>query len=218
MVLRAKYVFAPLRGGGVGAAVDVRVPTGDETNLLGTGGVQVRPFGIASFAVGRFAPHVNFGYTFSSAGALRGTLAAAAQPETELRDEVNAALGFDLVMTPRATLAVDVLGRSLLDAGRFREVDKVFPYESAGTGTGGGGGGGGAGGGGGGRPPSTTVQSVTHRELQLEPGDLRLFLGSLGIRFSPWRSVLVTAGLLFPLTDAGLRDRVTPTIGIDYGF
>jgi hypothetical protein len=27
---------------------------------------------------------------------------------------------------------------------------------------------------------------------------------------------LVSANLLFPLTQAGLRDRVTPSIGIDY--
>jgi hypothetical protein len=43
-------------------------------------------------------------------------------------------------------------------------------------------------------------------------------MGAAGVRFSPWRTVLVSANLLFPLTNAGLRDRVTPVIGVDYQF
>ena len=129
------------------AAVDVRVPTGDESNLLGTGGVQTKVFGIGSFTIGKFAPHLNAGYTFSSSGAL---------PDTRLRDEVNVAAGFDWALTPRATLAVDWVGRSLLDAGRMHEADRTFAYVVGGTGAGGGAGGGGGGGGGGGarRPTS----------------------------------------------------------------
>jgi hypothetical protein len=214
IVVRTKYRALAIEGGGVGAALDLRVPTGDETNLLGTGGVQARAYGIASMTWGPFAPHVNLGYTFSSEGAL---------PGTELRDEINAAAGFELVMSPRATLAVDFIGRTLLDAGRLREADKQFEYVVGGTGGGGGGGSGGGGGGGGGgsggsgRPAQETL-TTTRRELQLESGNLRLYFGSTVVRFSPWRSLLITAGLLFPLTDTGLRDRVTPVIGVDYAF
>jgi hypothetical protein len=43
-------------------------------------------------------------------------------------------------------------------------------------------------------------------------------MGAAGVRFSPWRTVLISANLLFPLTNAGLRDRVTPVIGVDYVF
>ena len=62
------------------------------------------------------------------------------------------------------------------------------------------------------------VNTAVRRELQFENGNLNLSLGSVAFRFSPWRSILVTAGLLVPLSEAGLRDRVTPVIGIDYGF
>ena len=209
IVVRTKYRLWPAAGGGVAAAVDVRVPTGDESNLLGTGGVQTKVFGIGSFTLGKFAPHLNAGYTFSSSGAL---------PDTRLRDEVNLAAGFDWALTPRATLAVDWVGRSLLDAGRMQEADKTFAYVVGGTGAGGGSGGGGGGGGAGGTRPPDIVQTTVRRELQFEPGDLNLSFGSVALRFSPWRSMLVTAGLLVPLTETGLRDRVTPVIGIDYGF
>jgi hypothetical protein len=98
----------------------------------------------------------------------------------------------------------------------MRLSEKTFEYALAGTGSGGGGGGGG-----GGRPPTTPVtetSQTTRTELKFVEGDLRLYLGAAGIRFSPWRTILVTANLLFPLTDAGLRDRVTPMLGIDYVF
>ena len=206
VVVRSKYLIVPGRGGGIAAALDLRMPTGDETNLLGTGGVQGHLFGIASFTFGPISPHLNAGFTFSTRGAL---------PGTELRDEINTSAGFDLVMSPRATFAFDVVSRVLLDAGRLRETDKVFEFAAAGTGAGGGGGSGG----GGGRPVvDTPIRSVTEREFQREPGNLRLFLASAGVRFSPWRSLLFTAGVLFPLTEAGLRDRVTPVIGVDYAF
>ena len=51
------------------------------------------------------------------------------------------------------------------------------------------------------------------------PGDLHLYLGAAGVRFSPWRTILVTANLLFPLTEAGAaRSRDARVIGVDYVF
>jgi hypothetical protein len=210
IVLRAKWRALPAAGGGLALATDVRVPTGDESNLLGTGGVQAKVYAVGSLSRGAFSPHVNAGYTFSTVGAL---------PDTRLRDEINVAAGFDWALTPRATLAVDWVGRSLQDAGRLRLAEKTYEYVTGGTGGGGGGGAGGGGGGGGGtRPPVEQILTTTRTELKFEDGNLNLSFGSVAFRFSPWRSMLVTAGLLVPLTEAGLRDRVTPIIGIDYGF
>jgi hypothetical protein len=208
LVARTKYILKRTTGGGLAAGLDLRLPTGDETNLLGTGGVQARLYGIWSDTYGRVSPHANAGYTFSSHGAL---------PGTELRDEVNVAAGIDIVLRPRATLVVDFIGRTLVGAGRMREADKTFTFTQTGGGTGSGSGSGTGGGSGSGNRPDETL-SVTRRELQLQSGDLHLSFGSASIRFSPWRSVLVTAGVLFPMSQAGLRDRVTPVLGIDYAF
>jgi hypothetical protein len=207
IVVRGKYALTSGRPFGLAAAVETRVPTGDESNLLGTGGVQTKVLGIASFHRGPISPHVNVGYTFSTKGAL---------PNAELHDEVVATAGVDSVLTSRVTMSFDVLSRTLRDAGRMRLAEKTLDYAIAGSGTGGGGGGGG----GGARPdpPSVDTRRFTYSEPQFAPGNLRLYLGAFGVRFSPWRTVLVTANLLFPLTDAGLRDRVTPVVGIDYAF
>ena len=214
IVIRSKYNFFKRGGGGLAAAMDVRTPTGDESNLLGTGGLQARLFGIASMTAGKWSPHVNAGYTASTGGGL---------PGVSLKDEWSYAGGSMSRSLRRLTLLADLLGRTILDAGRFEEADRVFEFVATGTGSvggGGGGGGGGAGGGGGGaggsppRPPTR----VTRRELQFRPGNLHLLVGNFGARFNPVRSLLVSANLLFPLTSAGLRDRVTPAISVDYSF
>jgi hypothetical protein len=205
IVVRAKYNFLQRSGGGLAAGVDVRTPTGDESNLLGTGGVQTKIYGIGSMAFGRFSPHINAGFTASTKGAL---------PGATLHDEWNYAAGFDLAVSPRFTLIADVLGRSIRGAGRLREGEKVFEFVQ--TGGGGGGGGGGGMGGGGGTTP--VVRQVTRTEFQFQPGNLNLSVGNIGVRVNPMRTLLVSANLLFNLTSAGLRDRVTPVISVDYGF
>ena len=80
IVVRAKYNFLRAWGGGLAAAVDVRTPTGDESNLLGTGGVQTKVYGIASVAFGKLSPHINAGYTASTEGRC---------PDAALNDEWN---------------------------------------------------------------------------------------------------------------------------------
>jgi hypothetical protein len=215
IVVRGKYALTAGRPFGLAAAVEARLPTGDESNLLGTGGVQTKLLGIASFHKGPVSPHVNVGYSFSTDGALPH----ATDDESgraKLRDEILGTVGVDVALTSRVTASFDVLSRTLRDAGRMRMGEKTFLFAPAGTG--GGAGGGGGGGGGGQPPPPTAVQSATFSELQFSGGNLQLYLGAAGIRFNPWRTLLVTANLLFPMTESGLRDRVTPALGIDYLF
>jgi hypothetical protein len=57
------------------------------------------------------------------------------------------------------------------------------------------------------------------QELRLTPGaDLHLLLGSAGVKFNPVANLLVTANVLFPLSQSGLTDNLTWTLGFDYSF
>jgi hypothetical protein len=220
IIVRSKYAITAGNPFGLAVAAEARLPTGDESNLLGTGGVQTKVFGIASVHRGPVSPHINFGYSFSTKGALPD--ATPEREEARLHDEIVATVGADLALTSRVTASFDVLSRTLRGAGRMRMGERTFTYALAGAGTGGGGGGGGGGSGGGGSgnqpAPAPPTLSRTFNELQFTSGNLQMYLGAAGIRFNPWRTLLVTANLLFPMTDSGLRDRVTPAIGIDYVF
>jgi hypothetical protein len=112
VVVRGKFSVLKMAGGGVAAGVDLRLPTGDEEELLGIAGGQAKIYVAGSGGSGRVAPHVNFGYTVS------GESDAAKSADTFLfapPDEINYAGGVDVAVTPRLTVVGDVLGRTLRD-------------------------------------------------------------------------------------------------------
>ena len=112
VVIRGRYNFWRAAGGGIAAGVDLRVPTGDEENLLGVAGMQTKLYAAVSSAHGRLSPHVNFGYTIS------GESDAAQSSATYLfapSDEFNYAGGVDVAITPRLTVASDIVGRTMRD-------------------------------------------------------------------------------------------------------
>ncbi|HEY7186429.1 MAG TPA: hypothetical protein VH436_07765 [Vicinamibacterales bacterium] len=217
VILRTKYRFVNTTGGGLAAAVDVRLPTGNEDQLLGAGGTQAKFLLVASSQRGRVGQHLNLGYTVAQ-GTVAGTLAG--QASASLPDEINYSGGAEIVMTPRLTLMGDIVGRTLRGAGRLDLVGKNFEYSDIskiplqpGQTT-----------------PYTPQQLVemgiltfptstaTLDEFNPRPGNLTLLLGTGGVKFNPFGNLLVSASVLFPLTDAGLRSRVTTIIGLDYAF
>ena len=49
-------------------------------------------------------------------------------------------------------------------------------------------------------------------------GNLNLFLGVVGVKINVTKTLLLNANVLFPLSNDGLRPKVTPVIGLDYAF
>ena len=94
IALRAKYTLVAGQHGGVAAATEVRLPTGDEANLLGTGATSYRFIGIGSIEQGRFALHGNASF-------LRGGISP----------EWSAAGAASIAVHPRATVSGEVLTR-----------------------------------------------------------------------------------------------------------
>jgi hypothetical protein len=60
MILRGKYTLFASHGSGVAAAVDLRLPTGREENLLGAGSMSARVAGIVSIESGPVTTHGNW--------------------------------------------------------------------------------------------------------------------------------------------------------------
>jgi hypothetical protein len=188
IVARAKYNFFRQSGGGLSGAIDLRLPTGDERNLLGLAGAQAKMYFIASGAVGRLSPHINAGYTFSAeSGAASEPGALLAAPP----DEINYVGGADYVISLRTTAVFDVVGRTLRGIGTLQEGNTAF-----------------------GRPAGGLYQDLR----LVPGADLNLLLGSAGVRVNPAANLLVSGNVLFPLTKHGLTDRLTWLVGFDYSF
>lgn len=194
IVLRTKYRLMGQTRGALAFAVDARLPTGDEDNLLG-GSAQTKLFLIGSGGNDRFGHHVNVGYTFAGsddrASSLEGGVGS-------LSDEFNYAAGIEVVATPRLTVLGDLVGRTLIDIGRLRMEGKRFDFQP--------------------QDASLPPSSVILNEFAPRSGNLNLLLGTVGAKFNPVGDFLISASVLFPLTDAGLRSKWSTVIGLDYAF
>jgi hypothetical protein len=104
-------------GSAIGA--DVRLPTGDEMNLLGTGTAGIQPFAIFSATYEKLSPHVNVSYQWNGTSVLAGNPATG--ESADFPDQVTYAVGADVSANARMTLAFDLLGRYLIRAERLSQ-------------------------------------------------------------------------------------------------
>ncbi len=184
ILIRGKYRFLASPGGGLAANVDLRLPTGDETELLGTGAASATFTLIGSTSQGRVAPHFNVSYK------------ATGESAVVFANEFGYKVGTELVASPTVTLSADLIGRSLIDAGRLELADRVRTFRSS-TGT----------------PGSVTLQ-----EYALRDGALNLTSLALGGRINVGSNFLINANLLLAIGNAGITAPITPVIGFDFTF
>lgn len=97
--------------------VDVRMPTGDERNLLGVGAPGIRPFLILSRSSRAFSPHVNLGYLWNGSSVLAGDPLTG--ESADLPDQATYVFGADFGVSERFTFALDILGNYVMDAPRL---------------------------------------------------------------------------------------------------
>jgi hypothetical protein len=111
LALRAKVALGERGAARFSVLGDVRLPTGDEDDLLGSGEVFVRALGIISAELGDFSPHVNLGYAHRGGELFNNAILATA--------------GFSQMLAPWAALAVDVVSELQVGASRLTVPDPV---------------------------------------------------------------------------------------------
>jgi hypothetical protein len=156
---------------------DARFATGSADDLLGAGHLTVSGVGILSSQFGMFGPHANIGYRYRASD--------------EQSDAVIATLGFDQMLSPWATLALDLV--SELQAGDSRlevpeDVTVEFPFRRV-------------------IRPSTIPQMRDD-----------IVAASAGMKFVAERGLTVITNAIWPLNKGGLRSRVTWSLGLEYNF
>jgi hypothetical protein len=187
LTVRMKARIAHGPSSGVAVGLDVQLPTGDETNLLGTGTAGLQPFLVWSAAYAKLSPHVNASYKWTGSSVLAGNPATG--ESGDFPDQVGYAAGADVSMHPRLTLAFDVLGRYILKSERltpqeFHALDgkSVFP------------------------------------NIVFKRDSFNALSGTFGVKANVLQRLLLDVALLFKLDEHGVRDKVTPLIGLEYAF
>jgi hypothetical protein len=191
VVLAAKGSLWKLKhGGGLAVGAELRLPTGDAQNFLGSGTIGGKPY-VAFTYGGRVSPHFDIGYQINGNTQL-------VTPQNggsgKLPNRLIYSGGADWRVASRLTIAADVLEQRIFDASRASlistEIDnnlgqKLFNVPSA---------------------ISTSRGSYNRTD------------GSIGLKLKPVRNLLVTGNLLVKLDRGGLRQRLAPLMGISYTF
>jgi Putative MetA-pathway of phenol degradation len=194
---------------GVALGVDVRAPTGDELNFLGSGAAGFKPFGVFSYQA-RFSPHVTLGYQWNGDSVLAGNLTTGTK--AQLPGQFLYSGGVDIAVSKALSVALDLLGQRVIDGSRvvattFTDLGPCVPNVPSDP-----------------TNPNTYCTSAgprhTFANITQTSNSYSINNGSAGLKFSPVRNrrFLVTTNVFFRLDDGGLRAKVVPLIGASYTF
>jgi hypothetical protein len=205
----------------VGVGTDLRFPTGDEKNFLGTGTTSVRPFLAVSLYTKPwkdwlvFSPHLNIGWQFAGKSILGGQLIPSqvatsptifgqplATTKDYLPDVFSWAIGTELALGRRNTVVVDILGNQIgwihgIQNMAIQSVANVPAVQSgSGTAT---------------NVTATGFVSAGH----VSYGE---YSGAFGYKARIAGNLVATLNLLVRFDSNGLKSRPVPLVGLSYTF
>jgi hypothetical protein len=211
VVLRGKYTVYNGERFAVAAGVDVRLPTGDELNFLGSGAIGVKPFGVVSYKA-RISPHAELGYEVNGDSTLAGTnLVPAPTGVTptgtgKLPNRFVYIVGADVRVVKRLTAAFDIYGQRLFGSPELVSQ----PYTGLGSCAG---------------PTDPTgatcgpyTPGTTHPDIAQRTTDVNITEASLGLKYRLIGRLVVTGNVLLKLDQGGLRSNAVPLVGVSYNF
>lgn len=166
--------------------MDVRAPTGDAANFLGSGAVGLRPVAALSVRAGWLTPHVNLGYQWNGNSILAGN--PFVNGSARLPGFAIFSAGSDIPLSKYAALSIDYLGQEYVNSPRFGLQTFAGP-----TG-----------------PVQALFPEGNH--VYNQSG------GSAGLKVSAFNRLLITGNVVMSLTTAGLRQRISPLLGVSYVF
>jgi hypothetical protein len=190
--------------------LDVRTPSGAARQFLGAGAVGVKPFLALSLAK-KVSPHVNVGYQWNGDSILARNITGTEVSEDSSGNVVITngpatkgslpgvffyAFGADAGVTKRLTLDFDYLGQTLFNAPRVVIGSFTTANDTAIGGL-----------------PSQNLPTITG--LKNTAG---INNGAIGFKYNLFDQLLFTANILFRMDDNGLRQDITPLVGLSYAF
>ena len=189
LVIRGKATVLREGSRALAAGLDLRLPTGDERNLLGSGAVGLRPFAAFSTAFGPVAPYINIAYQWNGESVIAGDVEAA--EKADLPDRFSYTVGSDYGLNDRFSIVFDLTGQRVLDSPRLltRETTTSGP-----------------------------AGSVTLPDIRFENDSYWVNSGAIGFKANLAQRLLVNFNLRFAIGENGLTDRVAPLLGFEWAF
>ena len=186
IIVRVKGTTTSWENAGLALAADIRLPTGDELDFLGTGAPGFKPFIIFSYNHKKVSPHVNVGYQFNGNSILAGDVQRG--EKGDLPDQFLYSVGVDIGVSEKFSFAADFLGQRVIDASR---VTSRKATSAAGI--------------------ETIFDTLHFTQESFNTAD-----AAFGFKVNPAGTLLVTFNVIVKLDSGGLRSRVTPLVGVSF--
>jgi hypothetical protein len=202
VTLRGKYELYQGERFGFAAGLDLRLPTGEAENFLGSGATGVKPFAVVSYSA-RVSPHAEIGYEWNGDSILAGDFVgpAATNSKRALPNRLVYTVGADVSIVKRLTGAFDLYGQRLFG------VPELFsnPYTDLGKCS---------------DIACTSLAAGTaHPNLGVRPNtDYNIINASVGLKYKLVHNLVLTGNVLLKLNDSGLRATAIPLVGASYSF
>ena len=189
LVARAKATLLREGTRAFAVGVDLRLPTGDERNLLGAGAPGVRTFAALSSSIGALSPHANLAFQWNGRSILAGDIRSGSKGD--LPDQFSYALGADVVVANRLSAVVDFFGQRVIDSPRVQSRSATR---------------------------SGAAGSVTLSDIRFTSESYWASAGAFGLKANVAERMLVIFNLRFAIGDGGLTDRLSPLVGVEWAF
>ena len=176
-----------------------RIPSGDYLNYLGSGAYGANIYGLVSYrSKYRVSPHFKLANQWNGPSPLVNTTTPVnTNGEKRLPGGVQYDVGFDAKVVKSVTLAVDILGSQFVNTPALQNsVLTLTPTPS--------------------NPP--TVVPPTLQTVAAVDNTYTTVNFSGGVKWHPWKNLLVYGNVLVQLNNVGLRSDPVPLGGISYNF
>ena len=194
VTFRAKWTAIKGERAGLAVGVDLRTPTGNDLNYLGSGAIGVRPFAAVDYR-GRISPHASIGYEANGSSILASTDQIKAK---SLPNFLTYTVGADFGILKTLSVTADLLGSTYFNANKLFLSPQGLGPQGLGN---------------------TDVQcSLIPGSTTCQTENFNTDSISLGAKYNPRGNLLVTANVLFKLDNNGLHYKPAPMVGISYTF
>jgi Putative MetA-pathway of phenol degradation len=201
VVARVKWNAWEGERAGFAAGMDIRFPTGDALNYLGSGSYGFKPFAVFSYRA-RVSPHVLVGYEWNTDSITAGNLVTGGTGS--IPNDFVYTVGADARIANWLTADFDIVGQRVFGSQTVAVTPQPFlancgscaadPSPATET-----------------RNTLTSISNVSYDVTN----------ASLGIRARPFghlSRLVLTANVLLRLDDGGLRSKPVPLVGLGYTF
>ncbi|MFZ0663066.1 MAG: hypothetical protein WAM66_10275 [Acidobacteriaceae bacterium] len=175
--------------------LNVRTPTGDELNYLGSGAWGVNPYVTVSY-LRKISPHAKIGYQWNTSTELNNPTLTAGGNE-DLPGGFQYDVGADWAWLRHVTVAGDLLGSQYLNAPTLVLGTTPLPTPLTNPPT----------------PSTVNLPTVTTANSSYTINDV-----SGGLKWNPYRDLVFSGNALYQLDHNGLRSRIVPLVGVSYKF